>query len=41
MEFNEFLGYLARDITNVLSSFGHEHYPSNIVDPWCLIIEYN
>jgi hypothetical protein len=35
MEFNEFLGYLARDITNVLNSFGHEHYPSNIVDPWC------
>jgi hypothetical protein len=41
MEFNLFLGYLARGITNVLSSFGHEQYASSGVDPWCLIIKYN
>jgi hypothetical protein len=31
-------------IVGVLSSFGHEQYLSNVVDPcidpWCLIIEY-
>jgi len=26
--------------TNVLCSFEHEQYPSNSVDPWCLIFEY-
>jgi hypothetical protein len=41
MEPNVFLEYLARAIANVLSSFGHEQYPSNSIDPWCLIIEYN
>jgi hypothetical protein len=25
-------------IVSVLSSFGHEQYPSNSVHPWCLII---
>jgi len=28
-------------IANVLNSFGYEQYPSNSVDPWCLIIKYN
>jgi len=32
MEPNVFLGYLVRGITNVLSSFGHEQYPSNSVN---------
>jgi hypothetical protein len=41
MEPNVFLGYIARGIIGVLSSFGHEQYPSKSdVDPWCLIIEY-
>ncbi len=35
MEPNVFLGYPARGITDVLSNFGHEQYPSNSVDPWC------
>jgi hypothetical protein len=25
---------------SVLCIFEHEQYPSNNVDPWCLIIEY-
>jgi hypothetical protein len=41
MEPNVFLGYHARGIIDVLSSFDHEQYPSNSVDPWCLTIEYN
>jgi len=40
MEPNVFLGYLAKGIANVLSSFGNEQYPLNSVDQWCLIIEY-
>jgi hypothetical protein len=26
---------------SVLCHFEHEQYPSNSVDPWCLIIEYS
>jgi hypothetical protein len=40
MEPNAFMGYPTRGITYVLSSFGHEQYLSNSVDPWCLIIEH-
>jgi hypothetical protein len=41
MEFNVFMGYLARGIARVLSSFGHEQYPSKSdVNPWCLITKY-
>ncbi len=29
-----------RDITSVLCSFEDEHYPSNSIDPWCLITKY-
>jgi hypothetical protein len=29
-----------KGIISVLCSFEHEQYPSNIVGPWCLIIEY-
>ncbi len=29
-----------RGIASVLCSFEDEQYPSNRVDPWCLIIEY-
>jgi hypothetical protein len=29
-----------RVFAGVLCSFENEHYPSNSVDPWCLIIEY-
>jgi len=32
MEPNVFLGYLAWDITSVLSSFRHEQYPFNSLD---------
>jgi hypothetical protein len=28
-----FMGYLTKDIANVLSSFGHEQYPYNNVYP--------
>jgi hypothetical protein len=35
-----FLGQVIRGIVGVLCSFEHEQYPSNNVDPWCLIIEY-
>jgi hypothetical protein len=41
METKVFLVYPVRGIANVLNSFGHEQYPSNNVDPWCLIIKYN
>jgi hypothetical protein len=41
MEPKVFLGYPAKGIADVLNSFGHEQYPSNNVNPWCLIIEYN
>jgi hypothetical protein len=37
MERNVFLGYPTRGIASVLSSFGHEQYPSNNIDLWCLI----
>jgi hypothetical protein len=38
---NVFLKYLVWDIVGVLSSFGHEQYPSKRdVNLWCLIIEY-
>jgi hypothetical protein len=40
MEPNVSMRYLTRGITDVLSSFGHEQYPSNNVDPWCLIIKH-
>jgi hypothetical protein len=40
MEPNVFLGYPDKGTTCVLSSFGHEQYPSKSIDPWCLIIEY-
>jgi hypothetical protein len=40
MKTNVFMGYLMRGIINVLSSFGHEQYHSNKIDPWCLIIEH-
>jgi hypothetical protein len=39
MEPNVFWGQ-PRRIGGVLCSFEDEHYPSNSVDPWCLIIEY-
>jgi hypothetical protein len=29
-----------KGIAIVLCSFEHDQYPSNNVDPWCLIIEY-
>jgi hypothetical protein len=29
-----------KGITGVLCSFEDKHYPSNSIDPWCLIIEY-
>jgi hypothetical protein len=41
MEPDVFMGYPTRGIPCVLNSFGHEQYPSNSVDPWCLIIEYH
>ncbi len=41
MELNVFLAYPTRGITSVLSSFGHEQYPSKSdVNPWCLITKY-
>jgi hypothetical protein len=40
MEPNVFLGYLMKGIADVLNNFGHEQYPSNSVDQWCVIIEY-
>jgi hypothetical protein len=40
MQSDVFLGYPTRGIIGVLNSFVHEQYPSNKIDPWCLIIEY-
>jgi hypothetical protein len=41
MEPNVFSRYLVWGIVGVLSSFGHEQYPSkNDVDPWCLMTKY-
>jgi hypothetical protein len=44
MELNVFLGKPKRGIVSVLSSFGHEQYPFNIVNPclhpWCFFIKY-
>jgi hypothetical protein len=34
------MGYFVKGIANVLSTFGHEQYPSNSVEPM-VIIEYN
>ncbi len=39
MEPNVFWGQ-PKGIVGVLCSFEDEHYPSNSVDPWCLITEY-
>ncbi len=30
------MGYPTKGITDVLNNFGHEQYPSNSVDLWCL-----
>jgi len=32
MEPNVFMGNIEKGIVGVLSSFGHEHYPSNSLD---------
>jgi hypothetical protein len=40
MKPNVFLGYPTKGIVGVLNSFGHEHYPSNSINPWCLITKY-
>jgi hypothetical protein len=40
MEPNVFLGQPIRGIAGVLCSFEDEHYPSNNIDPWCLITIY-
>jgi hypothetical protein len=41
MEPNVFLGYMARGIVGVLSSFGHGQYLfKSDINPWCLIIKY-
>jgi hypothetical protein len=40
MEPNVFLGEPMKNIVGVLCSFEDEHYPSNNIDPWCLITEY-
>jgi hypothetical protein len=40
MEPNVFLAYPMMGIVGILSSFGHEQYPSNNVNPWCLITKY-
>jgi hypothetical protein len=40
MEPNVFIGQLMKGIVGVLCSFEVEHYPSNSIDPWCLITEY-
>ncbi len=29
-----------KGIASILSSLGHDKYPSNSVDPWCLITKY-
>jgi len=40
MEPNVFLGQLIKGAIGVLYSFEDEQYPSNNVDPWCLITKY-
>ncbi len=40
MEPNVFMGLVIKGIANILCNFEHEQYPSNIVNPWCLIIKY-
>jgi hypothetical protein len=40
MQPNVFMGQPMRDIAGVLCSFEDEHYPSNNIDPWCLITKY-
>jgi hypothetical protein len=32
MKPNVFIGYLERGIVNVLSGFGHDHYPFDSID---------
>jgi hypothetical protein len=39
MEPNVFLRYIVKGIVYVLNNFGDEQYPSNNVNPWCLIIQ--
>ncbi len=41
MEPNVFMGYPKKYIVGVLGSFDHKQYPSNNIDPWCLIMKYN
>ncbi len=40
MEPNVFPTYPKKGIAGVLSSFGHEQYPSNNINAWCLITKY-
>ncbi len=40
MEPNVFMGQPMKGIVGVLCNFEDEQYPSNNIDPWCLIIEY-
>jgi hypothetical protein len=40
VEPNVFLGYHVRGNVGVLSSFGHEQYPSKNINPWCLFTKY-
>ncbi len=40
MELNVFMGQPMRNIVGILCSFEDEQYPSNNIDPWCLIIKY-
>jgi hypothetical protein len=40
MELNVFMGQPMRSIVGVFCSFEDEQYPSNSIDPWCLIIKY-
>ncbi len=34
------MGQPMKGIVGVLCNFEDEQYPSNNIDPWCLIIEY-
>jgi hypothetical protein len=40
MEPNVFLEQPMKGIVGVLCSFEDDHYPSNSINPWCLIINY-
>jgi hypothetical protein len=40
MEPNVFSGQPMKGIVSVLCSFENEHYPSNSIDPLCLITQY-